>query len=121
MYDRMKDAFDGVHAEEALKEKTREYLYKKTNGYSKKKVFHHGFRYGLSAVACALLIFIGGNWLYFTPTAEISIDINPSIELSVNRFDRVISVNGYNEDGDILAEQLDIKFADYTEAIDEVM
>ena len=33
MYDRMKDAFDGVHAEEALKEKTREYLYKKTNRY----------------------------------------------------------------------------------------
>ncbi len=121
MYDRMKDAFDRVHAEEALKEKTRDYLYEKTNGYSKKKVFCHGFRYGLSAAICALLIFIGGNWLYFTPTAEISIDINPSIELSVNRFDKVISVNGYNEDGNILAEQLDIKFADYTEAIDEVM
>lgn len=121
MYDRMKDAFDRVHAEEALKEKTRKYLYEKTKGYSGKKVSRHGFRYGLSAAACALLILIGGNWLYFTPTAEISIDINPSIELSVNRFDKVISVSGYNEDGNILAEQLDVKFADYTDAIEEVM
>ena len=49
----------------------------------------------------------GGTWLYFTPTMEISVDINPSIELGVNRFDRVISVDGYNEDGQALAQLLD--------------
>ena len=45
----------------------------------------------------------GKRWLYFTPIAEISIDINPSIELRVNRFDQVISVDGLNGDGQALA------------------
>ena len=31
--------------------------------------------------------------------AVISVDVNPSIELSINRFDRVIDVEGYNADG----------------------
>ena len=30
-----------------------------------------------------------------TPTAYISIDINPSLELGINRFDRIVSVEGY--------------------------
>ena len=33
-----------------------------------------------------------GHWLYFEPTAEISIDINPSLELELNRFNHVLSV-----------------------------
>ena len=40
-----------------------------------------------------------GGWMFFTPTACISIDVNPSLELGINRFDRIISVKGYNEEG----------------------
>ena len=30
-----------------------------------------------------------------TPVSAVSIDVNPSIELGVNRFDRVVAVEGY--------------------------
>lgn len=59
--------------------------------------------------------------MYFTPTAEISIDINPSIELGINRFDKVISATGYNEDGRELAASADVKFMDYAQAVERIL
>ena len=51
----------------------------------------------LPIIACFifLLFSFSGYGLYFTKTSIISIDINPSIELNINRFDRVISINKY--------------------------
>ena len=43
------------------------------------------------------------------------------MELGVNRFDRIVSVEGYNDDGKNLADELDIKFMDYKEAVDRIM
>lgn len=63
----------------------------------------------------------GGWQLYFTPTAAISIDINPSLELSVNRFNRVLSVTGYNSDGKELASSLEVKYMDCDDAIDKIV
>ena len=48
-------------------------------------------------------------------------DINPSIELSVNRFDRVIAVTGFNEDGQVLSRELDVKYKDYAQAVEQVL
>ena len=68
-----------------------------------------------------MFLLLGAYGLYVTPTAAISIDINPSIELNVNRFDRVISVTAYNADGEQLAESLDITNMDSADAIDQIM
>lgn len=73
-------------------------------------------------VACLLLVIcLSGSWLYFTPTAYISVDINPSLELAINRFDRVISVDAYNEDGAALAGTMALQNLDYRDALDEIM
>lgn len=119
MRDMIKKAFDQVQADEELKAKTQAFLSQKTKGYTHKKTFH--YRQLIPAVACMLLLLLGGHWLYFTPTVELSIDINPSIELGINRFDRVISVTGYNEDGRKLASSLDVKYMDYTTAVDQIL
>lgn len=119
MNDRLKSALDQVQAEEELKQKTKEYVFRKTNGYKRAK--KAGFRAFLPAAACMLLLFLGGYWLYFTPTAEISMDINPSIELAVNRFDRVISVEGWNDDGNELASSLNVRNLGYSEAVNQVL
>ena len=74
----------------------------------------------VSVFACAALLFIGGHWLYFTPTVEISIDINPSIELEINRFDKIISLESYNADGQELIKTLNVKFKDYSEAMNQI-
>ena len=119
MHDTLKELFDQVHAEEALKEETRTFLAQKTRGYTRAKMASG--RRMLAAAVCLLLLLIGGYWLYFVPTAEISIDINPSIELGINRFDKVVSVRGYNDDGDSLADTLDVKYAEYTQAVEQIL
>lgn len=54
------------------------------------------------------------------PTVELSIDINPSIELGINCFNRIVSCESYNEDGEDLLDSLHIRFKKYSEAIDEI-
>ena len=83
MYDRIKEAFDQVTASEELKSQTKAYLAQKSR--RPRLVIP-------AAIVAVFLLLCGGYYLYFIPTATISIDINPSLELSINRFDRVISV-----------------------------
>ena len=114
--EKIKATFDQIHAEDALKSGTKAYLsehvYKKSRGLS----IH--FRRFAAAAACSLLVFLaGGSYLFFTPTVFISVDVNPSLELGINRFDRIVSVIGYNEDGRALADNLSIKYMDYTDAL----
>lgn len=120
MKDKLKAAFDQVQAEEALKEKTRAYLADHAQNRTPARK-HPVARRLVPAAACLVLVLLGGNWLYFTPTATISVDINPSLELAVNRFDKVLSVDGYNQDGQALADTLDCTFASYTEVVDAIL
>lgn len=121
MHDRLKSAFDAVHAEDTLKESTLSYVTAQTE-----KQQQHHFRPMarlVPALACILLLVMGfgGYRLYFTPTSVISIDINPSLELGVNRFDQIVSVTSYNADGEELASQLQIRFMDYSEALEQIL
>lgn len=120
MQDRIKAAFDGVRAEDALKEATRRFLAAKTGNYAGRSFAYRRF---VPVLACCfiLLLSLGGYWLYFIPTSYISIDVNPSIELGINRFDKVVSVEGYNADGEALAAALDIKYLDYDAALEQVL
>ncbi|MCI8292357.1 MAG: hypothetical protein HFH53_02315 [Hespellia sp.] len=119
MNNKIKEVFDQVQAEETLKNSTKEFLANKTQGYTEsiKQPFH------IYAVVCVCLLFllIGGRWLYFTPTSIISIDINPSFELNVNRFDRIISVNSFNADGQDFTNNLHVRFMRYTDAVDQIL
>lgn len=40
--------------------------------------------------------------------------------MSINRFGQVISVEGFNEDGKILSDALDIKYKNYADAIEQI-
>lgn len=119
MNNTFKELFDPIQAEEELKNRTKAFLAQKTQRYT--RVAEKKRRVYAAACACMLLVLFGGRWLYFTPTATISIDINPSIELNINRFDRVVSVEGFNEDGRELSNALDIKYKNYAEAIEEIV
>jgi len=62
----------------------------------------------LTSVAAGLLFLIlGGFKGYQMPVGVVSLDVNPSIEYSINLFDRVLSVCGVNEDGQTLLEGMD--------------
>lgn len=118
---RFKEAFNGIRAEETLKESTRTYITQTI--YKSRRPSGIKRRLCVCGAVCACLaaLFFVGNRLYFTPTAEIGIDINPYMELSVNRFDKIISVKGYNDDGRELADTLDIQFKNYAEAVNLIL
>lgn len=119
MSERMKEAFEQIQAEEDLKDKTKEFLSQKTKGYTTKREFHYTGM--IAALASFVLLVFGGYWFYFIPTVKISIDINPSVELGVNRLNHVISLKGYNKDGENLINTLDIKFMDYSAAVNKII
>jgi hypothetical protein len=51
------------------------------------------------------MLLIGGLAFYNNPVEYVSFDINPSVELGVNAFDRVVSAEGINSDGQALLQQ----------------
>ena len=54
-----------------------------------------------TAIAAALFLFIslGISYISLKPYGVVSLDVNPSIEFTINRFDRVLNVSGVNDDG----------------------
>ncbi len=121
MSEKWREAFDQVRADEELKEHTRDYLNKRV--YSKKRIARIPVRAAVAVTACLVLVALasGGSYVFFTPTAYISIDINPSLELGINRFDRIVSVEGYNAEAEELLDGLDIRFLPYQEGIRELL
>lgn len=120
MKDEFKAAFDPVRAPEELKQATRQALRQRLPQKSRPALPGRA-AFLLAAAACLVFLCAGGYSLYFTPTSVISIDINPSLELSVNRFDRVISAEGYNEDGVQLVESLELVHRPYEQAVNSVL
>ena len=116
---KLKEIFGQIQAEEESKKSTTDFIKDKTKGYTGGRMGKH---YGILAAVCLCFLFLvfGGRWLYFIPTTKISIDINPSIELNINRFGRVISMDGYNNDGRELLDALNIKFLNYSDAIEQI-
>ena len=115
---KIQETFDMIHADEKLKDRTREFLAEAAGSPR-----GHSAALRLVPALCLTLILAGfGGWqLYFRPVSVISIDINPSLELDVNRFDRVVDVKEYNEDGEKLSESLEILFMNYEDALEEIM
>ena len=119
MDERIRAAFDQIEADPGLKERTRSFVAERTRGYRRSPA--PAYTKQLAAAACLVLTLAGGWWLWMVPAAEISIDVNPSIELAVNRMDRVIAVEGRNDDGRQLAGTLDLRFTGYTQAVEAVL
>lgn len=119
MNEKIKETFDKIHAEEELKNRTKAFVTHKKNEHKKK--FPYKRLIPVTASFLFILIAIIGYRLYFTPVTTISIDVNPSIELGINRFDKVVSVKGYNQDGEDLVSELNVQFKNYTEALDKIL
>jgi len=60
----------------------------------------------IAATAAAFLFMSTATWAYASPFTYVSVDVNPSIEFCVNRFDRVIKVKAINNDGKNLLEKI---------------
>ncbi len=120
---RIYDAFENIRADEQQKEATKRFLREKSRSGGSIRPHHLAVKYAVSAVCAMLILVIGGvgfSWVRM-PVSYVSIDVNPSIELGLNRFDRVVSVEAYNAEGEAILSGLPLKWKRYTEAIDAVI
>ncbi len=127
----IKAAFNEIHAEQSLKQETKQFIYDKIykndkaenkkhckNSYNNKRIIK-----SVVAVACCVIVLLGasGYYTYNTPAAVISFDINPSIELEVNIFDKIINVISYNSEGQSIIDDINLKNKNYVVAINEIL
>ena len=118
MNNKIRDAFDKVQVDDILKQNTLEYVLQKTQ----KKPHISYKRLALLAAALLLLsVAVLSCFVYFIPISVISVDVNPSIELEINRFDKVIKANGFNDDGKRILSSAKIRFMNYTEAVETLL
>ncbi|MCE5221248.1 MAG: hypothetical protein LLF98_08260 [Clostridium sp.] len=79
-------------------------------------------RIALALSVGAILSLGGGTYAYAkTPVAYVSLDINPSVELGVNAFDKVVSVEAYNDDGEKVLEGTNLINYDIDNAVSTVI
>ncbi|MCL2631768.1 MAG: hypothetical protein FWD45_01570 [Coriobacteriia bacterium] len=65
-----------------------------------------------SALAYCLssVVFLGSFlWLWTAPSYVVFLDINPSVQCTFNRFDRLTNISALNQDGDGLLEGLSVR------------
>lgn len=67
--------------------------------------FNHTFAARMASMAAAFLMTLGlgyGVYTYASPYTYVDVDINPSIEITANRYDRILRVKAFNSDGEKL-------------------
>ena len=121
MEDKLHNAFDSLQATQRLKRTTRAHIRRKTFDYGRQidQLRTHRRRIATGLVSFALILSCAGVW--FLPTTNIGLDINPSLELTVNVLDRVIALKGNNADGLAVAQKLDVTGMSYDEAMQRIL
>jgi len=61
-----------------------------------------------ATAAASIMLFVAPAWAYLTPYSYVSLDVNPSVEYTVNMFDRVLSVKAVNDDGEEILKEMDL-------------
>lgn len=83
-------------------------------------------RFAAAAAACVCLMMIGGGTFYYHMEnrrieSVIGIDVNPSVELSINRKGRVLEVHALNADAAEIIDGMDLKGVDLNVAVNAVV
>ncbi|MBO5666377.1 MAG: PepSY domain-containing protein [Firmicutes bacterium] len=78
----------------------------------------------LAAVAAMAALVFGGAGLYVQGSAVdsiIELDVNPSVELSVNKKERVVGAKALNDDAIVILEGMDLKGSDLEVAVNALI
>lgn len=110
MKDRIQIAFGDIRADNALLEKTVAYLQEERVRRDKKRNRIRPLRLvgALAAMLGLVVGLLGYRVFYSEAVAYVSIDVNPSLELMLNRMDKVIAAAAYNSDGKALLQQVNV-------------
>lgn len=75
------------------------------------------------SVAAALVVAVGiyFGYGYVTPESTISFDVNPSVELRVNRSERVLEAVARNEDAQVILSDMNLRNVDLDVAVNALI
>jgi len=82
------------------------------------------YRYALAAACLAFIIFTAGLWKFWTlpaVAAYVCLDINPSVEMALDKNSVVRGVNPLNDDGKNLVDGMDLEGKDIREAVEDLV
>ena len=113
----IKKAFDEVRASELTKKRAEIYVRKMTMDYGRDRAAQKRRKSRIAACIAALLLSVSALSAWFVPATVISMDVNPSLAMKVNVFDRVVSLDGLNDDGEALASGLNLRAETYVRAM----
>jgi hypothetical protein len=75
----------------------------------------------LASLGLAVFAVVFSYNVYYSESVFLDLDVNPSIELTLNPFDRVIGVYAYNEDGQSVLDEVDLLNRPYEDALAELV
>lgn len=78
----------------------------------------------VASIAAVFILMLGigmGAYSYSMPYSYVDVDINPSVEITVNVFDRIIGAEGLNDDGKKLLTEVGIKNRKLKEGINTIL
>ena len=118
---KLQEAYGSIEASEYLKRKVKAHVRQKTLDYGRDVMRIRLQRQRMAASLACLMLVIAGLGIWNLPVTTIGLDVNPSVELKVNSFDRVIKLKGCNEDGTDLTEKFDVAGKPYDEAMQRIL
>ncbi|MED9968065.1 MAG: hypothetical protein UFJ18_14995 [Blautia sp.] len=71
--------------------------------------------------ACAMVCFLFLHIWNFRTEATVYLDVNPSIELEINRKEKILSAQANNEDGEIVLENMNLKNTELDVAVNAIL
>lgn len=72
------------------------------------------------AAACLMFFILslgGGAYAYYAPVSTVTISINPSIEFKLNRWNRILSSQALNSDGEKILKEINTKNTQIDDAL----
>lgn len=76
----------------------------------------------VAAAAAVLLVTSGAvSYAYMNPVTTINVDVNPSVEMRLNTFDKVINAKALNTDGEEILKALKLKGMESEEAVQALL
>lgn len=116
------DAFGSVTCNPGLRERTTSYVL--TEMLRRRKRFP-SYKMKLAVSLACMTLFVvsgfGGYQLYYTEAATISIDVNPSIELGINRWGKVIDETTYGRTSEEVLSTVSLKHLEYEDALERLL
>lgn len=105
-----------------LLNKNSEFVKVKNKNYSVgDKVKIPQYKGQILAAAASFIVVCGGISSYFMPAKYMSVDINPSVMMTINIYNRVINTKPLNNDAQVLLAEANVNGMSVSESMDELI